>query len=69
MHSCSPRLENPEQLVLIVVAVQHPLLEQFFFQIVLLPRVPRWEGNGELARRTLMRHCRRGNPQKQIGVL
>jgi len=28
-----------------------------------------WEGNGEPATRTLMWHCRRGNPQKQIGVL
>jgi hypothetical protein len=30
----------------------------------------RWDGkDGEPARKTLMRHCRRGNPQKQIGVL
>ena len=28
-----------------------------------------WEGNGELVMMTLMRHCIRGNPQKQIGVL
>ena len=28
-----------------------------------------WEGNGGPARRPLVRHCRRGKPQKQIGVL
>ena len=28
-----------------------------------------WEGNGEPARMTLVRHCRRGNPQKQIGAI
>src|ERR1700758_3521049 len=27
-----------------------------------------WEGNGEPARETLVRHCRRGNPQKQTGA-
>ena len=28
-----------------------------------------WEGNGELVMRGLVRHCRWGNPQKQIGLL
>src|SRR6516225_8010179 len=27
-----------------------------------------WEGNGEPARRPLLRHCTRGNPQKQLGA-
>jgi hypothetical protein len=28
-----------------------------------------WEGNGEPARGTLVRHCTRGNPQQLIDVL
>lgn len=28
-----------------------------------------WEGNGEPAKMVLVRHCRRGNPQKQIGAI
>ena len=27
-----------------------------------------WEGNGEPARSTLLRHCTRGNPQQQLGA-
>jgi hypothetical protein len=28
-----------------------------------------WEGNGEPVMMELVRHCRRGNPQQQIGLV